>query len=843
MLVLVSLMTSIATGAWATEPSRLQRRPLAPPIAEQARVDTVFSSDSAVIDINDIRAATYPWASISNLYYPAAESNLPFYRKNYYAIGYGAVNLVFGTIRFRDTVTCGNYFFPGAQLRSTSPIRRLSNKRGRRDYDPLAKHDLEISTDWVEETLFGNIDEPTGVQLNPLGIEVHQSIYAWNASYLKRVLIIDNWIVNKSSEAWEESTIGVLASPAVINEFIVNSRDSDDPNEPPSGTICGFIPTVPGIVRDIPDTLNLVWAADNDGEAYWTKGKFGLRNPTATIGFRILSAPVGAQLHFNWWNWFPQTGPRLRISRIREPVYVGFPFSDRALYARMTNGEIDYDQVFSAMDQSAEGWAPIGTSAQARDLADGGFPDILLSVGPISKPIAPGDSVRFAYAIVMGDDFHTDPNHFANTFNYDNPAPYLNGLNFTNLISAAQWAGWFFDNPGVDTDGDGYAGEFHLVDCVGWECDTVYYSGDGVPDFKGPLPPPPPRDITYETYPTKIIARWTGSASEFARDRHARRPDWEGYKVYLAVDDTARGWSLVGSWDREDYVRYSHHEIKGTWDRNSHPHTTSEWRQILSDPEFDPLAHTMPSLTTGYRDIATDTVRTATGTIVDIVTHDRWSYFAPGAANNQNEIQDGSHMTINPVRLVGTVDTIVDDQPVTYGIYEYEIENLSQSKQFWITVTAFDYGDYRNSIDPEESIPGENALKFLAVSSADVVMDSNLKVNVHPNPYKSEFYDWQGNVATYHSQGYEYSPSGKFDERDRRIWFTNLPDTAVIEIYSLDGDLIRMIYHPDMFLTKYPSVVGWDLISRNTQAVVSGIYIWKVSSRLGSQVGKLVIIK
>jgi hypothetical protein len=37
--------------------------------------------------------------------------------------------------------------------------------------------------------------------------------------------------------------------------------------------------------------------------------------------------------------------------------------------------------------------------------------------------------------------------------------------------------------------------------------------------------------------------------------------------------------------------------------------------------------------------------------------------------------------------------------------------------------------------------------------------------------------------------------------------------------------------------------LGWDLVTRNTQAVTSGIYIWRVDSRLGSQVGKLVIIK
>ena len=38
-------------------------------------------------------------------------------------------------------------------------------------------------------------------------------------------------------------------------------------------------------------------------------------------------------------------------------------------------------------------------------------------------------------------------------------------------------------------------------------------------------------------------------------------------------------------------------------------------------------------------------------------------------------------------------------------------------------------------------------------------------------------------------------------------------------------------------------MLAWDLISRNTQAVVSGIYLYSVESAQGTQVGKFVIIK
>jgi hypothetical protein len=371
----------------------------------------------------------------------------------------------------------------------------------------------------------------------------------------------------------------------------------------------------------------------------------------------------------------------------------------------------------------------------------------MLSVGPFGQPIMPGDSIPFTYALIMGDGLHNDPSHFARTFDYQNPAPYLNGLDFTNLISSAQWAGWFFDNPGVDTDGDGYAGNFHLLDCNGRDCDSVYYSGDGVPDFKGPLPPPPPDDITIETFPGKLVVHWTGKATEYARDRHSRRPDFEGYRVYIAESDTSRGWSILGHWDREDFYRLSYNDVKQTWIRNSHLCTVDEWRIMLDDPQFSPLDHPAPSLTTAYHDVAVDTLRTASGTILDIVSKDRWSYFAPGDANHGNEYGDADGVHRSMIQWTGSIDTVVDGQGVRYGVYELEIDDLSMAKIFYVAVTAFDYGDYRNFIDPEESHPRERFERFMAINAADVVVDSNLGVSVYPNPYKSQFYDAMGNVA------------------------------------------------------------------------------------------------
>jgi hypothetical protein len=153
-----------------------------------------------------------------------------------------------------------------------------------------------------------------------------------------------------------------------------------------------------------------------------------------------------------------------------------------------------------------------------------------------------------------------------------------------------------------------------------------------------------------------------------------------------------------------------------------------------------------------------------------------------------------------------------------------------------LSVSTFDYGNPTTNLAPLESSPLANAVEIYPVYSADVVADSAKKVSVFPNPYRIN--------GGYAEAGYEDVPAALSPERARRIHFANLPREATIRIYTLDGDLVRELQHPcDCPLQEGESMTSWDLISRNTQAVVSGIYLYTVESKLGTQVGKFVIIK
>ena len=121
-------------------------------------------------------------------------------------------------------------------------------------------------------------------------------------------------------------------------------------------------------------------------------------------------------------------------------------------------------------------------------------------------------------------------------------------------------------------------------------------------------------------------------------------------------------------------------------------------------------------------------------------------------------------------------------------------------------------------------------------ASTDEVDRDDLKVYVYPNPYRID--------NEYPEGGFEGLPdSDHSKDRLRRVHFANLPARCTIRIFSVDGDLVREIEHAIPETDPKASHETWDLITRNTQSVVSGLYYWTVENEQGEvQIGKLVVI-
>lgn len=182
-----------------------------------------------------------------------------------------------------------------------------------------------------------------------------------------------------------------------------------------------------------------------------------------------------------------------------------------------------------------------------------------------------------------------------------------------------------------------------------------------------------------------------------------------------------------------------------------------------------------------------------------------------------------------------------DDGDTTFWTqYSVPIDNLKDGFKYWISLTAYDRGMPEEGVESMES--GVLSAKVLAIPGSAPVADGQ-SVCVFPNPYRGEAI-WDG-------------------ERDREkyIWFANLPARATIRIYTLAGDLVKTIRFdgsPDTALdgvdgirwergrTAVPGgICAWDLISDEDQAVATGLYIYSVedSETGNNQIGKFLIIR
>jgi hypothetical protein len=182
-------------------------------------------------------------------------------------------------------------------------------------------------------------------------------------------------------------------------------------------------------------------------------------------------------------------------------------------------------------------------------------------------------------------------------------------------------------------------------------------------------------------------------------------------------------------------------------------------------------------------------------------------------------------------------DELTDDGYLKYFEYEFLIDSLLPTVPYWVNVTAFDFGSPESGLDALETSVTLGFLSAYPLSSAEEVARKNLKVFVYPNPYRLD--------AGYRALGFEGRATDvvRPDDRVRQVTFANLPPKCTIRIFSLDGDLVREIKHDKVPSDPKGSVDTWDLITRNTQLVVSGLYYWTVEDEDGeTQIGKLVII-
>lgn len=188
------------------------------------------------------------------------------------------------------------------------------------------------------------------------------------------------------------------------------------------------------------------------------------------------------------------------------------------------------------------------------------------------------------------------------------------------------------------------------------------------------------------------------------------------------------------------------------------------------------------------------------------------------------------------------IDTIINDHHYTYKFTNDNLLNGWPDK-YWYSITAYDEGNPKNNLPSLESSILENKT-FAIPGTPPHRNDNRMPVSVFPNPYRAQA-QWDGT-----------------GDREKMIWFINLPARAQVRIYTLAGDVVDEFQHDgenysgqdvelmagrisDNSTVLAGGMHAWDLISAYDQAVATGLYFYSVEDLdTGElQTGKFVIIK
>ncbi len=764
----------------------------------------------------------------------------------------GAIVESLGVVETLVTVGCDGWFWihefappPG----EAGYIREMSTRPSASCYNDSAVSEQDIISviqDTADAPLtFQQMDPWDNRKHRPLGIEILQKSYSWSYAYASDFIMLDYVIKNINpvktiNNMWIALYIDADVGHMDENPYALEQGAQDD--------IAGFLKTytTPKGVLDVQSA----WIADNDGQP--DQGVFTAKSATGVSGVRVIKAPEDVGTYFNWYisnaeghpnDWGPwRESSMVKWKEIkayggldRFPAKVlGTPGGDISKYFIMSNIEWDYDQIYAGQDYTAEGWLP--PSPKGIDLADGFDTRYVFSFGPFPT-FGPGDSIMFTIAYIGGEDLHVDPNNRSNL--PGNPDKYMENLHFEDFATNSLWAKWIYER-----------------------------------GFKGPPPPDPP-ELEFEADVGRVKIKWNGRVSEESIDDFTDVKDFEGYNIYMSTTKSVQEFMLLGSFDREDnYQIYKKNLLKEDhpweWIEGS---ITLDSLQSVCDTPFvgnDPPVWTLnnPYAYQGHDSLffvgawysiyeydtteaGIDSFKVDKRDTLYIIAPDDTLYFTEQSYNLgfddiivYPEYRDSVDVLVDSLAEEGydrdsVFQAILDrdvynDTLSLYYAYEFEATDLLPSQVYYFAVTTFDFGYPFIDVEPLESGILVNATLVYPLESAKEVVEKGLDVVVAPNPWKIS------ETENYIRMGWQ-DGDGPFDER---ITFFNLPAKCTIRIYTLDGDLVKEIIHDKDESDGGATVESWNMVSKNTQKIVSGIYLFSVESADGRmQVDKFVVIR
>jgi len=341
-----------------------------------------------------------------------------------------------------------------------------------------------------------------GTTHTPMGFKITQRTYAWNRPPVQDLIMGDFKIKNIGADTIRDVYVGFYVDADCGGSGSQHrNKASDD--------ICGYWRW-----RNPADTLWPARTYDRSGNEITGRPKYQapleyirqawIANATKRGRTDIWPTPdvtgirfVGTSRcdlpkHFQWWyssadpskDWGPHDPSDPLDPR-------GTPNTDPEKYRLLSlatwkpSYAVDPDQLDPVNGQYA-------TYGDTR---------YLISYGPF--PILyPGDSVRIAIGFVGGRGFQKQDDAYG--------WPYDSYYDFTGLANESSLAYQLYDPPGVDTDGDGYRGEWVITNG-----DTVWITGDCVPDYVVPPVGVQEKETGEKNVPLPLKVEFTKSGVRF----------------------------------------------------------------------------------------------------------------------------------------------------------------------------------------------------------------------------------------------------------------------------------------------------------------------------------------
>ncbi|NIR73196.1 hypothetical protein GWN42_32045, partial [candidate division KSB1 bacterium] len=150
-------------------------------------------------------------------------------------------------------------------------------------------------------------------------------------------------------------------------------------------------------------------------------------------------------------------------------------------------------------------------------------------------------------------------------------------------------------------------------------------------------------------------------------------------------------------------------------------------------------------------------------------------------------------------------------QDTTFYVYKFENRNLHNGWQYAFAITAYDAGDPINNLESLESDPLLTSTRVFpgtpAVPIEEKKTEREKRIGVFPNPYRAGAV-WDGRL-----------------ERERKIYFYNLPRDCIIRIFTLAGNKVDDIEHHAA--TYQGNDIQWfGQFAEGNRIFAGGIHAW-----------------